>query len=532
MKRRDFMKTAGLGAAALALPGCASVLSRQDGKGITRRPNILLAISDDQSWPHAGAYGCRFVRTPVFDRVAREGVLFSHGYCPAPQCSPSRAALMTGRNIWQLEEAGTHASLFPGKFKVYPDLLEAAGYFVGYTSKPWGPGNWEEGGRTRNPAGSEFSSRSNEPPVKGINKNDYAGNFEDFLRDRPEGQPFCFLYGCKEPHRGYEKGSGLRAGKKLQDAEVPSFLPDTEEVRSDLLDYALEIEWFDTHLGRMTQLLEEKGELDSTIIVVTSDNGMPFPRAKANLYDAGTHVPLAVRWGDWVKGGRVVKDFVSFIDLAPTFLEAAGLQVPMEMTGRCFMNILTSEKAGLVDPERDYVLTGRERHTHARPDNVGYPSRAIRTLEYLYIRNFKPDRWPAGDPQGYHDIDNSPTKTLMIERRQEEGIGGLFDLACGKRPAEELYAIGHDPGCLRNLSDDPGFAEVKEKLRAELEQALTEQKDPRVLGYGDIFDSYPRVSSMRDFEGFKERGKYNPRFMQKGQKVPGHLLPGGETNRP
>jgi len=519
LNRRDFLKTIGLGTAAFIAPGCIGATQRLAEKH-TRRPNILLAISDDQSWPYAGAYGCKFVNTPAFDRIAREGVLFNYAYCPAPQCSPARAALLTGRNIWQLEEAGTHGSLFPRKFKVYTDLLEAAGYHVGYTCKGWGPGSWEAGGWTRNPAGPEYNERTNTPPANRINKNDYAGNFEDFLKKRPEGKPFCFWYGCKEPHRSYEEGSGLRAGKKPKDAEVPSFLPNNKLVQSDLLDYGVEIDWFDTHLGRMIRMLEKMGELDNTIIVVTGDNGMPFPRAKANLYEQGTHVPLAIRWGDKVKGGRAVDDFVSFIDLAPTFLEAAGLKIPPEMTGRSLMSVLTSNKSGRVDPKRDRVFTGRERHTHARPDNLGYPCRAIRTYEYLYIRNFEQDRWPAGNPEGYYDIDSSPTKTFLLENKGNERGRKLFELACSKRPAEELYAIKKDPGCLQNLAEDPAYAKVTKRLRAELERVLKEQKDPRILGYGDIFDSYPRFSHMREeFEGFKEQGKYNPRYKRKAEAL-------------
>ena len=136
----------------------------------------------------------------------------------------------------------------------------------------------------------------------------------------------------------YEQGSGVRAGKRLQDVEVPPYLPDCEEVRSDLLDYALEIEWFDTHLGRMLDRLEGMGELENTIVVVTGDNGLPFPRAKANLYEQGMHVPLAICWGAEVAGGRTVTDLVSFADLAPTLLDAVGLEASSEMTGRSLMN--------------------------------------------------------------------------------------------------------------------------------------------------------------------------------------------------
>jgi uncharacterized sulfatase len=519
--RRDFLKSATggtlgmlVGSAAISRRGVAGA-----AKTPARRPNILLAISDDQSWLHTGVMGCKTVNTPAFDRVAREGVLFTNAFGAAPQCSPCRAALLTGRHIWQLEEAGTHASNFPIKFQVYPDLIEAAGYFVGGTGKLWGPGEWKTNGRPRNPAGPAFNRRTlKEKPSKGLNNNDYAGNFQDFLQRRPKDKPFCFWYGGTEPHRQYEKGIGLQSGKKIEDVVVPPFLPDVPEIRSDILDYCFEIDWFDKHLGAMLRLLEEAGELDNTIILVTSDNGMSFPNSKANMHEYGTHMPMAIRWPAGAKGGRVVEDLIPFIDIAPTFLEAAGLTPPAAMTGKSFLDVLASDKSGRVDPKREKVLTGRERHTHARPDNVGYPSRAIRTYDYLFILNFKPDRWPAGDPEGYHDIDGSPSKTYMMEHRTSEKVAPLFPLAFGKRPAEELYDIKKDPGCLTNLADRAEFAAIKKRLRAELERSLTEQGDPRMSG-SDIFDSYPRYSPMRpELGGFAEQGQYNPKFQPKGEK--------------
>ena len=296
---------------------------------------------------------------------------------------------------------------------------------------------------------------------------------------------------------------------------MPPFLPDRKEIRQDILDYAVEIDWFDKHLGQMIDLLEKAGELENTMIVVTSDNGMPFPRAKANLYEYGIHMPLAIRWPERVKGGRVVHDLVSFIDYAPTFLEAAGLEPLAEMTGKSFLNTLVSDKKS---PHRGHILTGRERHTHARPENFGYPSRAIRTMDYLYIRNFHPERWPAGDPtgsgdpDGYHDIDASPSKTFVIAGLTSPDMKILSEKSLAKRPLEELYDIQKDPGCLKNLATLTEFEKIKKELGARLEQLLTEQKDPRMLGYGDVFESYPRYSHMRKFPGFKEQGKYNPKY--------------------
>ncbi len=522
--RREFLKKTMHGSIAfsalslLESTGCHSSKNKKS-------PNILFAISDDQSWAYTGISGCKVVNTPSFDRVAKEGVLFTHAYGAAPQCSPSRAAILTGRYIWQLEEAGTHASNFPKKFKVYPDLLEDAGYWVGYTGKPWAPGNWQVSGWKRNPAGPEFNRQHlKDRPFNGISNEDYAANFREFYEHKPKDKPFCFWYGGHEPHRVYEKGSGLKVGKNLQDVRMVPFLPDDPEVRSDILDFAVEIDWFDKQLGKMLKYLESKGELNNTLVVVTSDNGMPFPRAKANNYEYGVHMPLAIRWPQRVKGGRKVDDLISFIDFAPTFLQAAGLPIPDQVTGKSFLDILTSEQDGHVDKNRTHILTGRERHTHARPDNLGYPCRSIRTDNYLYIWNVKPDRWPVGDPtgsgqpEGYHDIDSSPTKTFMIQHQNDPKMKTLFHLGFEKRSAEELYDVKNDPACLKNLAYAPAFREIKNNLKTQLQSELKEQGDPRMLGNGDIFESYPRYSHMRDFQGFKKRGEYNPKYQKKNQE--------------
>ncbi|MFP6618127.1 MAG: sulfatase-like hydrolase/transferase, partial [Pirellulaceae bacterium] len=172
--------------------------------------NVLMAISDDQSFRHTSAAGYKAIETPAFDRIAREGVLFRNAFCGSPGCSPSRASLLTGRYPWMLEHAGTHASSFSSEYACYPNLLEAGGYFVGFTGKGWAPGNWKDGGHKRNPAGTEFNRRSvKKSPASGISKRDYVANFRDFLEACPEGKPFCFWYGGHEPHRGFEAGSGV-----------------------------------------------------------------------------------------------------------------------------------------------------------------------------------------------------------------------------------------------------------------------------------------------------------------------------------
>jgi uncharacterized sulfatase len=261
-----------------------------------------------------------------------------------------------------------------------------------------------------------------------------------------------------------------------------------------MLDYALEIEWFDAQLGKILKQLEDAGELDNTLVLVTADNGMPFPRVKGHIYEDACHEPLAVRWpgGGAKGGGRRVADLVSFIDFAPTFFDAAGVAQPDGTTGRSFLDVLKSDTTGQVDPSRNFVLLGRERCDVGRPGDVGYPVRAIRTKQYLYARNFAPDRWPAGNPEtGFTDIDNSPTKSLIVAR----GPGDkYYDLALAKRGAEELYDIQNDPACMNNLADDPKLADAKGKLWNDLQTALRQQQDPRILGHGDVFDSYHSVA--------------------------------------
>jgi len=494
-----------------------------------RRPNILFAIADDQSYPYASAYGTKGIRTPSFDEVADKGILFTNAFVAAPQCSPSRAAILTGKNIWQLEEAGTHSSYFPKKLTVFTDLLEKSGYQIGFTGKPWAPGNWKDAGWSRNPVGPEYNSKLFDTvPASGISHIDYFENFKEFYAKKETDEPFFFWYGGHEPHRIYEDGSGIKAGMKLSDAAVPPFLPDVNLVKSDVLDYYFEIEWFDAQLDKMIQFLREKGELENTIIVVTADNGMAFPAAKANLREYGLHVPLAICWPKQISGKKVVSELVGLIDLAPTFLEIANIKDVPSMTGKSLSPLLLPGKDQTKFIPEKYVLTGRERHSHARPDDLGYPARAIRTADYLFILNFKPDRWPAGDPvpattktgkegdneksmwPGYHDIDDSPTKLMLIENSTK--YPGPFRFGYEKRPAEELYSIREDPGCTKNLADDPRLSTLKNELRKTLEMELKAQGDPRMNGKDDLFESYPRFGAMRDFPGFKEKGKYNPKF--------------------
>ena len=267
----------------VAILGISSFSSCKDKeKENTCRPNILFCIADDVSFPHMGAYGTQWVRTPGFDRVAKEGLLFQRMYTCNAKSAPSRSCIITGRNSWQLEEACNHWPSFPSKFKSYPEVLSDNGYFVGATGKGWGPGVANDSlGIPRQIVGMLWNQIKLVPTTSGISNIDYASNFKEFLKNKPKEQPFCFWYGALEPHRGYEYASSVKAGRNIAEIDsVPSFWPDNEVVRTDMLDYALELEHFDNHLVSILDALEEAGELDNTIVIVTADHGMPFPRCK------------------------------------------------------------------------------------------------------------------------------------------------------------------------------------------------------------------------------------------------------------
>lgn len=486
------------------------------GARSTHPPNILIAIADDMSWAHTRVAGCQSVQTPNISRVALRGVVFRNGYCGAPGCSPSRAAFLTGRHVWMNEEASTHHGLFPAKFVSFPELLAKAGYATGFTGKPWSPGQVAPP-RKGNPVGPAFNQHHLAPPLNGIKDNDYPANFASFLAKRKQEQPFCFWFGCTEPHRSYERGSGLKAGKKPQDVNVPGFLPDTPEVRNDFLDYFVEIEWFDRCLGQMLDQLEAIGELDNTLVIVTADNGMPMLRAKATCYEYGLHVPMVVSWPQRIPWNRAIDDPIGFVDLNATILAAAQVAHPamndptLSPVGRDFLPLLTSDRQGLLNPTSAFVFAGHERHTLTRYNDIGYPIRALRTPQYLYIRNLRPDRWPIGDPQRvnkatgkllprhagcYRDIDDRTPLDWLIEHAAEsERNSTLLERIVGKHPAEELYDIREDPDCLHNLIADPRHASARASLAAQMDAELRRTNDPRIYGSNpDVADTYPNVN--------------------------------------
>ena len=460
-------------------------------------PNILFAIMDDATWEHMSAYGCKWVDTPGFDYVAENGILFNRTYTPNAKCAPSRACILTGRNSWQLEEAANHWPYFPNKFKTVSEVLSENGYHVGHTAKGWAPGIVRElNGQQRNLIGKAYNHQELNPPTSAISKIDYASNFTAFLDDNTELKPFFFWYGSYEPHRAYEYQSGMNiGGKDIVDIDkMYEFWPDNPIVRNDLLDYALEIEYFDSHLQKMIDQLKHSGQLNNTIIVVTADNGMPFPRIKGQEYELSNHMPLAIMWPDGItKKGRKVNDFISFIDFAPTFLELAQIENTgmKSITGRSLVSIFNSSKDDIVEPSRNSVLIGKERHDVGRPNDLGYPIRGMVKGDYLYVKNFEPSRWPAGNPEsGYLNCDGSPTKTQCLQSRLNTNTYKYWLWNFGKRTSQELYNIKKDPECLHNLASQADQFDLMREMHSEMMIELKNQGDPRASGKGHIFDRY------------------------------------------
>jgi arylsulfatase A-like enzyme len=506
--------------------------------GAPRRPNILFCFADD--WcRYASAYAAagsrpspsQVVKTPNIDGVARRGVLFNNAFVNAPSCTPCRSSLLSGRYFFNTGRGAIlNEAVWDTSIPSWPLLLEKTGYHIGKLAKVWSPGTPVDapfGGQTHayERAGNAYSNfsenatkamRSGVPLAAAKQKllDEVRGNFEAFLADRKDAAPWLYWFGPTLVHRVWEKGSGQALWGIDPEAlrgKLPRFLPDVPDVRADFADYLGEIQAWDAGIGVLLEALDRSGERDRTVIVISGDHGAPgFPGGKCNLYDFGVGVSLVVT-GPGIAGGRTVDDLVSLIDLAPTLLEFGGATRPPGVSGRSLTAILKSDRSGQVDPARTWVITGRERHVAAaRDSNLPYPQRALRTREFLYIRNFKPDRWPLGNPKAvtdteappaqalesntyvaFADMDASPTKAWLVAHRNDPEWRWFYQYAFGKRPAEELYDLRTDPDQVKNLAEEPSYAAARRELSDRLMTILSEAGDPRLE---DAFDHPPFVA--------------------------------------
>ncbi|MEX2214758.1 MAG: sulfatase [Phycisphaeraceae bacterium] len=513
-----------------------------------KRPNILFAFADD--WGrHTSAYAklepggiSDAVCTPHFDSIAAQGVLFRNAFVNAPSCTPCRSSLLSGQHFWRTGRGAIlQGAVWDERIPTWPLLLRDGGYTIGKSYKVWSPGTPADAPYGRQvysfqKAGSRINqfSQNASKLVAGGKTFDQAkaellgevrANFKSFLDARKKDEPFCFWYGPTNVHRKWIKGSGKALWKIDPDSlkgKLPPYLPDVPEVREDLADYLGETQAFDAALGVLIEELKKAGEYENTIIVVSGDHGPAgFPHGKCNLYDFGTNVALAIRGpgvsgGKGGAGGRVVDDFVSLPDLAPTLLEAGGVKVPGTMTARSLWPTLRSEGEGVVDKSRDAVYAGRERHVEmARAGNLPYPQRLVRTADFAFIINFKPDRYPLGDPYNLDgndpptrnelenttfvtlpDEDAGPTKAWLVENRKDSKWKPYFDHAYGKRPREELFDMKKDPHQMNNVAADPAYASVVKELRDRLMKELQDTGDPRLIEDGKFFETPPMAGPL------------------------------------
>lgn len=514
------------------------LLSSSTQSSEVNRPNIVFFFADD--WGRdAGCYASPacpspsdLVKTPNIDQVAREGVRFNNAFYDCPLCTPSRASIVSGCYFWRCgasallggnEWHGKEADPFIDLPR-FPHLLADAGYatakaFKTLSFKPTLKNVSIDGIRSYVRYGLHVSSGET-PEDRELRRQEVINQTRESIRrvlaECSEGTPFFFVYGPINTHRPYAAGSGQALWGISSDSlkgKLPAYLPDVPEVRTDLADYLGEVQALDLMVGIFLEELKKTGQADNTILVLSGDNGAPgFTHGKTQLYDLGSRAPLIIRWPNHVRAGRTVDDFVTLKDLAPTFLEAAGVHPPATMDARSLMPLLVAEKNGLIDTNRNAAIFGRERHYRAaRSGNLPYPSRAIRTKDFLFIRNFTPNRWPFGDPFGigfnpeqeakvsgeysrladapFRDMDASLTKAWLILHREDSVGRSYYDLAFGKRPAEELYDMGKDPHQMNNVKDDPACVDTLAKLREQLLNELKANNDPRLDN--DAFDREP-----------------------------------------
>jgi N-sulfoglucosamine sulfohydrolase len=417
MQRREFLQST------------AAPLLAQSGQPL----NFVFLISDDHTAADLGAYGNTAVTSPHLDRLAREGMRFEKCFVTSPQCSPNRSSIFTGCTPHTTSTSRLHTPL-PDWEPTIIDSLKAKGYHTGLFRK--------------HHQGDNFQRRLNF----------YGGAktpFRDFFQSRPKDKPFWLQVGFTDPHRPYKPGA-FQPPHDPAKVNVPKWLPDWPEVRQDLAHYYDFIARMDSEVGQIMDLLQSQGLAQNTMVVMTGDNGMPFPRAKGTLYEAGINVPLIAWMPGKIQAGTVKSEMIGHVDLPSTWLEAAGIPQTPKMQGKSFLPLLL----GQTYKPRTEIFS--ERNWHDTFD----PMRCIRTNKHKLIFNAAPD-FPYRPPS---DLEDSPTWKIMLERRRRDTPIHLRHLFNPTRPVMQLFDLEADPLELNNLVDSAPHAEV----RADLEKRLSE----------------------------------------------------------
>lgn len=442
------------------LPFVTGIVLATASPAATQRPNVVLIIADDMGM-EAIPYGHPTIRTPNLQRLAAGGVRFDRAFVPTSSCSPSRASIITGRYPHGTGAERLHQHL-PAEQVTFVELLRGAGYWAASAGK-WhlGPHVESRFDLVKNLTHLQAAAKAaGTPHVSGTE--DWVG----VLRGRPRDKPFFLWLASVDPHREYFPGA-IQEPHRPADVVVPPYLPDTPATRADLARYYDEVSRLDAAVGGVLDELERQGVAENTLVLFISDNGIPFPRAKNTLYDAGIQTPFIVRWPARVTAGGVSGSLVSTVDIAPTVLELAGVARPASFQGSSLVPLLSDPSRRV----RDVVYAEKNWH-----DFEGR-SRAARSERYKYIRN------------DYTDLPNTPpadalTSPTMQSIRELRGAGRLTaeqsTIFTAPLPAEELYDTWADPFELRNLADDSRYARVLGELRSQLDvwQRITDDVRP------------------------------------------------------
>ncbi len=453
INRRRFIKTVS-GAAASYCIGASLSCSEKKTLLSKEAPNILLLVADDLGWKDLGCYGTTDVRTPNIDRLAAEGVRFTHSFVTASSCSPSRAGIITGQyphtnGVTGLTHVHKRLMLSPFR-KTLPDALAEAGYLTGFEGKwhvaPYFPVGWY--GYEKRLSGvmpKDFLIKSSDKAVKFIHENKNAPfylelNYMDTHRD--DAGEFHFV-----------KDFPVDPDK----ITVPEYysLPDSPGIRHDIAKYYSNLMWMDEMIGRTLDALDEAGLTERTLICFVSDNGPPYPGNKMTLYDRGIAVPLIFRWPGKIAAGAVSDALVSTIDIMPTLLKAAGADVPGSVQGKSLLPLFRNETEGEF---RDAIFAEMTYH-------VKYlPMRAARTRRWKYIRNY------SNDPVGLDQCSEMQWAQELCQLPNQPWLR--------PRVPEELYDLLNDPHEQLNLAADSSHEQELRMMQALLDEHMRKTDDP------------------------------------------------------
>jgi arylsulfatase A-like enzyme len=440
-----------------------------------RRPNLVLILSDDHAAEFTGCYGNPVVRTPNLDRFAGEGMRLQRFFCAAPQCVPSRTAFLTGLSP-VAANMGRFSAALPSRIRTLPEYLKPAGYFSGIVGRNFhldGSPNGKVSGPLYRKYGLQtFHRRADFVDVSdGVPRT--LAKIAEFFDKRPEGVPYFLWVNFRDPHHPWDDGA-LKPGHEASRLPVPRYLPDLPGVREDLRRYYDEVGRCDQDFPKVLDLLARRAGDDNTFILFLGDNGVPLPHGKGSLYDPGLHVPALARWKGRIQPGAAAPGLVSGEDVTPTFLDAAGVTPPPELTGRSFLPLLT----GQAPKVREHVFAARLTHGN-RPFREGTTthtfdlSRMVRSERYKLIYNCTPQ-------MRYSPVDsyNDRSWVEITDAHLWGRLEARFDRAYfGARPVSELYDLERDPAEMENLAGKPELASVERALTEALQEKMIVDQD-------------------------------------------------------